>query len=254
MDLNIHVPTGTLLADRKSLSQLAEAKVTQKNDFPVNVWFLGDGPDLSTPLVVIPIPSPYTRIVLSSRPNDDLDNADLLFFLDSFTAVGSGDTLHYTGTLNTTTAGVASLFTSESKTRAPALLDVDLLVTADPEDGRQTIVKQRDIWIYRAIWQGSEGVDPDASPAYPLPSEILTRSNAVTQAIPTGQDYVDVDISPLALTAAPSHCAATIRLPSPTADLIAAPAYSATSATLVRVLLSAAAPATGYNVTLLVIP
>jgi len=204
MDLFIHVPTGTLLSSRKSSNLLPEAKVTQKNGFPVNVWFLDDGPDAATPIVVVPIPEPYTRIVISGRPNDDLDNALLLFFLDDFAEEGEGDTIHYTGTLNTNTADIAALFPTQAKTRAPALMDVDLLVTADPQDGRHTIVKQRDIWIYRALWQGTEGVDPDAVPSYPLPAEIERVSR---KGVANGYADLDADgkvpatnLPPLTLT------------------------------------------------------
>jgi hypothetical protein len=47
-------------------------------------------------------------------------------------------------------------------------------VTGDPEDGRWTIIKQRDFFLYRTMWQGSEGVDLDAVPSYPPPGQIVT--------------------------------------------------------------------------------
>lgn len=252
MDLYIHVPTGTLLASRTSNNQLAEAKVTQKNEFPVNVWFLDDGPDAATPIVVIPIPEPYTRIVLSGRPNDDLDNELLLFFLADFTAAGSEQTLHYTGTLNTATADILALFSAPSKTRAAALLDVDLLITADPEDGRKTIVKQRDIWIYRALWQGTEGVDPDSVPSYPLPGDILSTADLVTEEVDIGSATVDFDITALGLEAAPAMCIPFgIQKPNDAADNIGILAAFPVNATTLRAYLTAAPSESGYKATIL---
>lgn len=252
MDLFIHVPTGNLLASRKSNNQLAEAKVTQKNGFAVNVWFLDDGPDTSNPIVVIPIPEPYTRIVISGRPNDDIDNESLLFFLDDFTEAGTEQTLHYTGTLNTATADIAALFTSPAKTRAPALLDVDLLVTADPADGRQTIVKQRDLWIYRALWQGTEGVDPAAVPSYPLPGDILSTADLSHAEVEIGSSTVDFDITALGLEAAPAMCVPLgIQKPNAAADNIGILAAYPVSATTLRAYLTAAPSEAGYKATVL---
>jgi hypothetical protein len=252
MDLNIHVPTGTLLATRKSNNQLTEAKVTQKNGFGVNVWFLDDGPDSSNPIVVVPIPEPYTRIVLSARPNDDLDNANLLFFLDDFTEEGADGTLHYTGTLNSATPDIAALFGTPSKTRAPALLDVDLLITADPADGRQTIVKQRDIWIYRALWKGTEGVDPTVVPAFPLPGDILSTADLATAGVTVGQATVDFDITALGLGAAPTMCIPFgIQKPNAAADNIGILAAFPVSATTLRAYLTAAPTEAGYKATVL---
>lgn len=252
MDLNIHVPTGTLLADRKSKTQLAEAKISQKNGFVVNVWFLKDGADVSTPVEVIPIPDPYTRIVISSRPNDDLDNALLLFFLDDLTEVGSADELHYEGVLNSATADIAALFTTASKTRAPALLDVDLLITADPEDGRMTVVKQRDIWIYRALWQGNEGVDPASVPSYPLPGDIFSTADIATAFVAIGSATVDFDLTALGLGAAPTTCIPIgVQKPNDAADNIGLLAAYPVSATTLRAYLTAAPTEANYKATVL---
>ena len=252
MDIFIHVPSGNLLASRKSNTLLAEAKVTQKNGFTVNVWFLDDGPDTSNPIVVVPIPEPYTRIVLSARPNDDLDNPLLLFFLDDFTEAGTDQTLHYTGTLNTATADIAALFTSPAKTRVPALLDVDLLVTADPDDGRQTIVKQRDIWIYRALWKGTEGVDADAVPSYPLPGAILSTADLSTAEVEIASATVDFDITALGLEAAPAMCIPLgIQKPNHAADNIGILSAFPVSPTTLRAYLTAAPTEAGYKATIL---
>jgi hypothetical protein len=186
MDFFIHTPTGTLLSSINSLTPLADLAITQRNEVATRVWFLGNGADVSTPVVVQAIPAPYTRIVLSARQNDDLDEASLVFFLDDLTATGSGNGLHYAGTLNTATVAAAGLFTVQTQRLRGCYLDIDLLVTADPADGRWTIVKQRAFNLYRAIWQGTEGVDPDAVPAYPVPSAILTTDP---------QDYVRLKAS-----------------------------------------------------------
>ena len=252
MDINIHVPTGTLLADRQSKTPLTELKVTQRNEFDINVWFLDDGPDVSEPVEVIPIPAPYTRIVLSSRPNDDLDNANLLFFLDTFTTVGSGATLHYNGTLNSATADIAALFNVNTRARYGALLDIDLLITADPEDGRSTLVKQRDLWIYRALWQGTEGVDPDAVPSFPLPGDILSTADLATANITSGQDTVDFDISALGLSAAPTLCIPLgVQKPSHAADNIGLLSAFPVNATTLRGYLSGSPTISGYKATVL---
>lgn len=196
MELIVHLPSGALLASRTSKTPLASLDVTQRNELACRVWFVQDGPDVSQPLVAATIPAPYTRLVLSARPNDSLAGETLVFFLDDFTETGEGDDLHYTGTLNTATAAAAELFTNPTRRRHACYLDLDLLVTADPEDGRQTLVKQREFFLYRAIWQGSEGVDPDAEPAYPPPSEIVTeapedgtlygRKDGAWEAVPEG--------------------------------------------------------------------
>jgi hypothetical protein len=98
------------------------------------------------------------------------------------------------------------------------------------------------------------GAPPDPAASY-LNSEQSNAlyARAVTQAIPNGQNYVDVDISGLALSSAPEHVVATVKLPSAGADLVAVAGYHVTSASLVRVYLQAATPAADYSVTLLII-
>jgi hypothetical protein len=179
MDLIIHTQRRILLASLSNGNQpLGELSVSQRNEFPISLQFVEDGANVGDPLVVVPIPAPYTRAVISARPNDNLADADLLFFVDEFTPVGSGQNLRYTGTLDTLTAPIAGLFAgSTTKGRAACLLDIDLLVTSDPGEGRRTIIPQRDLFIYRTIWQGTENVPTTDVPAYPAPSQLLLTSD-----------------------------------------------------------------------------
>ncbi len=181
MDLIIHLPTGNLLASRTSKSPLASLAVTQRNNLTARIWFVADGPNVTQPLIPASLPAPYTGIVVSARPNDDLDDPTLLFFADSWSPAGTGDELHYTAALNTYTAAAAALFTSPDRRRHPCYIDVDL-VAADPAAGRLTVVRQREAFLYRALWQGTEGIDPDSVPAYPAPGSILTTQALATQA------------------------------------------------------------------------
>lgn len=259
MDLNLHIQRGILLADRRSLNPLPDLKITQKNGFPVDLYLLADGPDISTPVTVIPLPSPYTVIVLSARPNDDLDEATLLFFLDNLTVTGSGQTLHYTGTLNSATAATAALFAAGTPLQARktygALLDIDLLVTADPNDGRQTVLQQRDFTLCRAIWQGSEGIDPDSDPQYPLPSAIFNTSDLATAALTIGQATVDFNITAAGLSApAATLLSLGVKKPNASADNIGIVSVLAVNATTLRAYLTAAPSETGYTATLLFKP
>ncbi len=178
MDLIIHTQRRILLASLSNGTQpLGELSVSQRNEFPISLQFVTDGANVGDPLAVVPIPEPYTRAVLSARPNDNLSSGDLLFFVEDFTPVGSGQDLRYTATLDTLTAPIAALFTgSATKGRAACLLDIDLLVSSDPADGRRTIIPQRDLWIYRTIWQGTENVPTTDVPAYPGPSQIIVQS------------------------------------------------------------------------------
>jgi hypothetical protein len=256
MDLNLHIKRGILLSGRTSLDQLAELKIAQKNKLPVSVWLLDDGPDVSTPVQVIPLPEPYTDIVLSSRPNDDLDENELLFFLSDFTEVGTGASLHYEGTLNTNTAGVTALFTPgtplQARTKYGCLLDIDFLVNGDPDDGRETVLKQRDYQQYRAIWQGTEGVPTDGNPTYPLPSVILKTSDLATAEIEVGDAFVDFDITAAALEAVPDTLLSLgVTKPSAGAANIGILSLLAVDAQTLRAYLTAAPTETGYVATVL---
>lgn len=255
MDLNLHIQRGLLLADRNSVNPLAELKITQKNGFPVNIYCCEDGPDAATPINVIALPSPYTVIVLSARQNDDLNEPALLFFLSDFTEVGSDSGRHYTGTLNTATAATDALFTAEATKQRGALLDIDLMVTADPNDGRQTIIQQRDFLLMRAMWQGSEGVDPDSDPQYPLPAAIFNTSDIVTAAGTMAQDHIDFDITAAALAAIPGTILSLgVKKPNAGADNIGILSVLGIDAQTLRAYLTAAPSETGYTATLLYKP
>ncbi len=103
-------------------------------------------------------------------------------------------------------------------------------------------------------YDSGAGARPDPAASY-LNTEQSNAlyARAVTQAIPNGQNYVDVDISALALPALPTHCAASVRLPAADSDLVSVAGYHVTSAALVRVFLQAAVPTAGYSATLLIL-
>lgn len=257
MDLFLHHKRGILLLGSKSLDPLAELKIAQKNKIPVNLWILEDGPDVATPVQIVSLPDPYNHIVLSARQNDDLDE-ELLFFLSDFTEVGSGETLHYEGTLNTNTAGVTALFAGETlqaRTRHGALLDIDFLVSEDPEDGRETVLKQRDFFQYRVMWQGTEGVPVDGDPQYPLPAAIFNTSDLATAGLTIGQDTVDFDITAAGL-ADPASVVLSLGVTKPNAgaDNIGILSVLAVDAQTLRAYLTAAPSESGYTATLLFKP
>jgi hypothetical protein len=188
MDLIVHVSRQIVLATLSSNQALSELAISQRNKFPMGVIFVDDGPSTTQPIIRVPIPAPYTRILVSARPNDDLDDENLLFFSEDFTASGSGDTLKYVGDLNTLTTPTAALFAdSATRGRYACLLDIDLLVSADPDDGRLTLIKHRPFWLYRTLWQGDEGVPLDDVPSYPAPSAILTTDDVNDTVIGTDQ-------------------------------------------------------------------
>lgn len=252
MDLNLHVTRGILLDTRTSLNPLTELKITQKNEFPISIWCLKDGPDQSQPVVVIPLPDPYTIIVISARPNDKLDEAELLFYLTDFTQVGENDELHYEGILHTNTAGVAALFTDAAKTRYPALLDIDFLITSDPEDGRETVLKQREFNLYRAMWQGTEGVPPSGNPSFPLAGSILSTADFATAEVEEDSDTVDFDISALSLDEAPELVLSMgVQKPTNDSDNITIVSTRAIDPNTLRAWLSAAPSEPGYKATVL---
>lgn len=255
MDLNLHINRGILLASRDSLNPLAELKIAQKNKLPVSIWLLEEGSDVTTPVQVTSLPAPYTDIVISARPNDDLDNADPLFFLSDFTEVGTGDDVHYEGTLNTNTAGITALFSAASTKRYGCLLDIDFLVNGDPEDGRETVLKQRDYFQYRALWQGTEGVPPSGSPIYPLPATLFTESDLATAALTVGLASVDFDITAAGLDdPAGTVLALGVKKPNAGADNIGILSVLAVDAQTLRAYLTAAPAESGYTATLLFKP
>jgi len=103
-----------------------------------------------------------------------------------------------------------------------------------------------------------EGIGSSGSPITGDPTySTLEEANAlygrpISQAIPNGQNYVDVDISALALASGPTHCVAAVKLPSAGADLVAVAGYHVTDTDTVRVYLQAAVPSVGYAITLFV--
>lgn len=103
-------------------------------------------------------------------------------------------------------------------------------------------------------YDSGAGARPDPAASY-LNTEQSNAlyARAITQAIPNGQNYVDVDISSLALASAPEHCVASVKLPSAGADLVAVAGYHVTAANTVRVYLQAATPAADYSLSLLII-
>jgi len=110
-----------------------------------------------------------------------------------------------------------------------------------------------------SVFEDGIGDAPDTvveNPAYLTEAQSDARyaGRTISQAVPSGQDYVDVDISSLAFSAAPTRAAATLGLPAAGADLIGIGGIHVTSAAAVRVYLQAATPAAGYTVTLIVAP
>jgi hypothetical protein len=177
MELIVNAVTGQIYRHINSRDQLQEIAISQRNLFDLSIIFVEEGSTASTPLMVVPIPPPYTQIVLSARPNDNLTGEDLLFFADTFLPVGTGPTLRYEADLTTLTEPIADLFDENSDMgRYPCLLDIDLLVTGDPAEGRKTIVKQREFQLYRTIWQGTENVPTADVPSYPVPSALLLKT------------------------------------------------------------------------------
>jgi hypothetical protein len=162
MDLNIYLPTGEIFASRSAAAQvLTSLRFSERNRFPASIWLLDANFAASA------IPSPYTRIVLTTRPNDDFDNAELPFQAGTWVAAGTGATLHYESTIRTATIETARLFAPSAQAKYPLLLDIDLMVSADPEDGRKTLVSQWPCTINRAMWRGDEATPTSA--VIPIP-------------------------------------------------------------------------------------
>lgn len=250
MILNLHPQRGLFLESATSLTPLQILEFAERNGFPIAIRLLADGPDLSQPVVVTELPAPYTRILVSARPENDLDEEELLFHIANLTPSGSGDSLLYTGFLDTKTSGTDALFPNETDKTAACLLDVDFLVSGDPDDGRQTVIKQRPFTLYRVLWQGDEGTAPSGNPSYPLPDLLLTTENLATGSPEIGDSYVDIDITAAALEALPSLAVGIgVRKPSAGADNLFITSVFTVSPTTIRAYLNGDALEEGYQVT-----
>ncbi|MEI6036093.1 MAG: hypothetical protein WCS65_17650 [Verrucomicrobiae bacterium] len=157
MEITLHLPSGKLLASRASRIPLGQLHLTARNTLGLSVWIVDDS--LSV------IPAPGSSLVLSARPNSSLAAATLLL-LATLAETGTGETLHYTGTLSTKTEEIADLFTGTiSRTRYPALLDIDAVSS---DGSRQTILAQQDLFLLRAIWNGDENIPTPSTTVAPV--------------------------------------------------------------------------------------
>lgn len=253
MDLNFYVDQGILLLNRKGVNQLGELKIAQLNEFPISIWLLKEGPDASTPVIVSALAAPWSRIVISARPNDKLTDPDPLFLLGSFDATGSGDALHYEGVLNTNTAPIQALFAgAPGRGTYPCLLDLDFMVSANPEDGRETALKQQPFNLYKTMYQGTEGVPPPGAPSYPLPDALITERNLASGNVVEGDDFVDIDIAWAGLSAPPAVATPLgLQKPNVDAENLFILSACAVNAETIRVFLSSPAPEAGYQATVL---
>jgi hypothetical protein len=180
----------------------------------------------------------------------------LLFSATGFTEVGSGDTLCYQATeFNLNTAALEAYMAGE--TTLPVYVDIDIL-SADATQ-RRRLVMQANGLVYRAIYRGSEGVPASGSPAYPVPTSILTTGVDAAQ-IKRGNINVAIDANdqPVVFTtpfvAAPTTVLAWLMVPSGGAIIECAIDASTIATTGFTAVFGAATPATGYVLSWLALP
>lgn len=172
----VNTTRNQLVVSTRSLTPLGTLVLKQNDKWTLSLYLTAETGEANAPLTVIPLPAEFTRISVGARSADNLEEADLLFSVTSFTEVGSGQTLHYEAEVNLATASIEAKFPEESTTlRAlSALLDIELR----NEDGtkRRSVVSQGLVTIHRDIFRGTEGVPLDGDPVYPAPEAIALKA------------------------------------------------------------------------------
>jgi len=187
LTLYVDLTAETLVVSARATTALGPVRLHQGDRGGIALYFLQQTGNEADPYDVVPLPAPYTRIHLGTRPAGDLDEDGFLCSVagavgsgETWQQVGAGSDLHYEATLfSRATAPIDAAFTAAgqaAKTLA-ALLDVEL--ADDAYEANTTPVKQAAVSITRDIYRGDEGLEDDPDPPYPAPGAILTRTNGL---------------------------------------------------------------------------
>lgn len=244
--IDVDRPGGlSCLMDGRASSALQDTpRVAQSDIFLLKLYFRKRGATTAPSTTADVDPG---AIVFAGKKADNLGALTLLFSAIDFVAVGAEDDAHYEAVLDLTSDELSGAFGTEKS--ITARVDVEL----QNGDNTRRLTYQFDMIVSRQAYGGEANPMP-GTPAYPPPSSLLTRSLAITTEIAEAAQEVVVDLSDLALGAAPAAVLPIVRSPSAEAVQIFAASVHTVTAEAATVCLSAAAPASGYTLQVLVIP
>ena len=129
---------------------------------PVTIWLLDRAETSGEPLTAAALDAAFSGLVLAGRPQADLELPDLLFSVDDFTEVGTGDDLHYEGLLSLNTVAIQTALVG-LKTLS-IFLEVEAIGVAPTRNSRLT--PHASAVLLRDIYRGDEGAPEESNPLF----------------------------------------------------------------------------------------
>lgn len=167
-----------LARSRTDATPVELVEVVSHDTFPLRLHFVELTGNAVAPLAPAQLPE-GAQIVVAGKPLSNLDSADLLFAATDFAAHDDGEeppsAYYYEAVLNTNTeqvdAAIGAL-TGSNKT-VQVLVDIEVQTA----DNAERTTFQFPLNLKRQVYSGTEGQPEDANPAWPLPGNLLLKSN-----------------------------------------------------------------------------